>query len=369
MLACIPSDLWAPGTVGQRKFIEPLFTEDANIKDELDLPRSEFFMLPDGSSRSFSASFEKALYPNRWSVVIEQSRVYRRIARSTIAGFDDLEVATKLALYRRAEHELVLTPAVFLTAPTGSHVVAENRTKLQPALVFAKGFGDLKWGWLRPLALQGDIGYEAAVTGVRERHATYDMVLEYSVPNLNRFIRNADTGLTWSTICGWVTPHEQFSGICTHSSNSTVRPRLGGTSGSSATFLRPGLAYIGKFFQISTAADVPLRGYLPRRRVGAVVLFDLFLNKVVPAFGWTPFGKHHHDVDEPEMTARRRDENIVAESDKCCVYRSSSASVRETRYNDAARSTRAAAFGGQELQGDHYGRPGNSTWLRSQAVE
>jgi hypothetical protein len=44
------------------------------------------------------------------------------------------------------------------------------------------------------LALQGDIGYEAAVTGERERHATYDMVLEYSVPYLNRFIRNADTG-------------------------------------------------------------------------------------------------------------------------------------------------------------------------------
>ena len=32
MLACIPSDLWAHGTVGKRKFIEPLFTEDANIK-------------------------------------------------------------------------------------------------------------------------------------------------------------------------------------------------------------------------------------------------------------------------------------------------------------------------------------------------
>ena len=194
MLACIPSDLWAHGTVGRRKFIEPLFTEDANIKNELHLPRAEFLMLPDGSSRSFSASFEKALYPNRWSVVIEQSRGYRRVGGSTIAGFDDLEVGTKLALYRSAEHELVLTPALFLTAPTGSHSVAEHRTKLQPALVFAKGFGDLKWGWLRPLALQGDIGYEAAVTGERERHATYDMVLEYSVPYLNRFIRNADTG-------------------------------------------------------------------------------------------------------------------------------------------------------------------------------
>src|SRR5215471_14949221 len=240
MLACIPSDLWAHGIIGQRKFIEPLFTEDANIKNELDLPRAEFLMLPDGSSRSFSASFEKALYPNRWSVVIEQSRVYRRVAGSTIAGFDDLEVGTKLAIYRSAEHELVLTPALFLTAPTGSHSVAEHHTKLQPALVFAKGFGDLKWGWLRPLALQGDIGYEAAVTGERERHATYDMVLEYSVPYLNHVIRNADTGFDPErnlqldqpsrAILGNMYPFVEFNG-------STP---VGGTSGSSATFLRPG---------------------------------------------------------------------------------------------------------------------------------
>ena len=58
------------GSLGARhcrpeKFIELLFTEDANIKNELHLPRAEFLMLPDGSSRSFSASFEKALYPNR----------------------------------------------------------------------------------------------------------------------------------------------------------------------------------------------------------------------------------------------------------------------------------------------------------------
>ena len=103
MLACIPSALWAHGIVGQRMFIEPLFTEDANIENELDLPRSEFLTLPDGSFRSFSASFEKALYPNRWSVVIGESRIYRRVSGSTVAGFDDLEVGTKLSLYRNAD--------------------------------------------------------------------------------------------------------------------------------------------------------------------------------------------------------------------------------------------------------------------------
>jgi hypothetical protein len=279
-------------------FIEPLFAEDANIKNELDLPRAEFLTLPDGSFRGLGASCEKALYPSRWSVVIEQSRVYRRVAGSTIAGFDDLEVGTKLALYRSAKHELVLTPAIFLTAPTGSHIVAENRTKLQPALAFARGFGDLKWAWLRPFALQGDIGYEATIIGERERRATYDMVLEYSLPYLNRPARNADAGFhlehnprpghSSRAISGSTYPFIEFNG-------STP---VGGTSGSSATFLRPGAAYVGNYFQISAAADVPLRGYLPSRRVGAVVLFDLFLNEVVPAFGWTPFGKHHHHDDE-----------------------------------------------------------------------
>ena len=121
-------------------------------------------------------------------------------------------------------------------------------------------------GWLRPLALQGDIGYEAVVTGERERHATYDMVLEYSVPYLNRFIRNSDTGFdlehnlrlghSLRAVLGNMHPFVEFNG-------STP---VGGTSGSSATFLRPGATCVGKYFQISAAADVPLRGYLPRRK-------------------------------------------------------------------------------------------------------
>lgn len=298
ILACIPSHLWAHGIEGKRMFIEPLFTEDANVKNEVDLPRAEFLTLPDGTFRTFSVSFEKVLYPNRWSVVIGQSRVYRRSNGSTLAGFDDLEVGTKLAIYRSAEHELVLTPALFLSAPTGSRSVAEHRTKLQPTFVFAKGFGDLKWGLLRPLALQGDIGYEATVTGERERYATYDMVLEYSVPYLNHFTRNADAGFDVEhnlrmghfsrAILGDMFPFVEFNG-------STP---IGRTRGSSASFLRPGTAYIGKFFQISAAADVPLRSYVPRRRLGAVVLFDLFLDEVVPAFGWTPLGKHRQGEDE-----------------------------------------------------------------------
>jgi hypothetical protein len=187
----IPPAVWSHGVVGKRMFIEPLFTEDANIKDELDFPKVEFLEMPDGSFRTFDASFEKALYPERWSVVVDQSRVYRHVQGGTIAGFDDLEIGTKVAVYRNEPHEFVLTPAFFVTVPTGSRKVAEHHTALRSALLFAKGLGDLKLGWLRPIAFQGDFGYEASANGERERKLIYDMVMIYSVPYLNRFIRRA----------------------------------------------------------------------------------------------------------------------------------------------------------------------------------
>src|SRR5438270_11461960 len=164
----LPSSAWAHGVVGQRMFIEPLFAEDANIKNELDLPRIEVLSLPVGSFRTFDAVLEKALYPGRWSVTVDQSRIRRHDrGERPVAGFDDLDVGTKVAIYRNERREFVLTPAVFVTVPTGSRSVAERRTTIKPMLLFAKGLGDLDVGWLRPLAVQGDIGYEACARGER----------------------------------------------------------------------------------------------------------------------------------------------------------------------------------------------------------
>lgn len=296
-LLAAPRGMWGHGIVGQRMFIEPLVTEDANIKNELVLPSAEFLSMPDGSFRSLGASAEKALYPGRWSVVVEQGVLSRHAGGRTVSGFDDLEVGTKAAVYRNERHEMVLTPAIFAEFSTGARKVSEHRTALHPEMLFAKGFGDLKTNWLRPLAVQGDAGVELSATGERERNVTYDAVLMYSIPYLNRYVRNADAGFELEhnlrlghsshAILGNMFPFVEFNG------STPVQ----GTSGSSATFLRPGTLYMGKYFQISLAADIPLRGYLPQRRVGAVALIDIFLDELSPVLGWTPFGKHHHHED------------------------------------------------------------------------
>ena len=95
-------------------------------------------------------------------------------------------------------------------------------------------------GLAAPFRVAGRHRLRAAVTGERERNATYDMVLEYSVPYLNRLVRNPDTsfdqernlhrGHSSRAILGNMYPFVEFNG-------STP---VGGTSGSSAAFSDPG---------------------------------------------------------------------------------------------------------------------------------
>jgi hypothetical protein len=168
---------------------------------------------------------------------------------------------------------------------------------LQPMLLYGKGFGDVKINWLRPFAVQGDFGYGMSVTGPRDRQVIYDAVLEYSVPYLN-WMRKANGGYqmehqlrrghSLGAIVGDLFPFVEFNGT------TPVR----GTPGSSVTFLRPGALYMGKYFQLSLAADSPENGYLGPHRTGGVILLDLFLDELHPAFGWTPFGKKHRHSED-----------------------------------------------------------------------
>lgn len=306
-LICVNSAVWAHGIVGQRMFIEPLVAEDANIKNELDLPRIELLPMTDGTVRTLDGSLEKTLWPDRWSVVEEQSRVYRRLAGTTVAAFDDMEVGTKLAAYRNEQHEFVLTPALFFTAPTGSQKLGDRHTAVQPALLFAKGLGDVHVGWLRPVAFQGDVGYNVSAMGRPERRVIYDMVMEYSLPYLNQFVRNADAGFDLEhnlrlgnsarAILGDLFPFVEFN----------ASTPVAGTAHSTTSFLRPGVLYMGKFFQLGAAVDLPRGAGSSEQKAGCVILLDLFvilldlfLDEIHPAFGWTPFGTHrrqHEDKD------------------------------------------------------------------------
>lgn len=287
-----PPTAMAHGIVGKRMFIEPLVTEDANVKNELDLPSAEFLVQPNGTWRTIGFSFEKATYPHRFSFVLSDSRVYQHVGASALAGWDNFETGLKWEAYTNVAHELVLSPALFMSFPTGTERVIPQQTALRPEVAYGKGFGDLATGWLRPFALQGDFGYQASVTGPRDRELDYDEVVMYSIPYLNRWVRNADAGYSLehnlrqgfsrSAFFGDLYPYVEFN----------ASTPIGGTSGGTSSALRPGVLWMGKYAQVSLAADIPIQqpGIAPRH-AGAFILVDWFLDELFPRLSWTPFGK------------------------------------------------------------------------------
>jgi hypothetical protein len=293
IIALVPHYGYAHGTVGKRLFIEPLFAEDANVKNELILPRSEFLRLPDGTVRSFGFSLEKQLWQDRWSVSVEQGVGSVHMNRNAISGFDNVEISTKYAAYKNAPHEFILSPTVGVTLPTGSRKFVERHSAVSTGLLWAKGFGDLPGGWLRPLAVQADTLVEEVVSGEHKRTVVYDMVVEYSIPYLNHYIRKADgayntddslrVGSSVKAILGDMFPFVEFNG----------ETPLNGHNEHTSTFIRPGILHVGHYLQVTAAADIPLRSApsSPSRSVGAVIMFDFFLDEINHVFKWTPFGK------------------------------------------------------------------------------
>ena len=93
-------------------------------------------------------------------------------------------------------------------------------------------------------------------------------------------------GISWGALFGNLIPYVEVN-------SSTA---VGGIPGGTAASLRPGILWMGKYAQVSVAADIPLpaSGFQPRH-VGAVIQLDWFLDEIFPPFGWTPFGRHARD--------------------------------------------------------------------------
>lgn len=292
----IPScPAWAHGKIGKRVFLEPLTAEDANVKNELDLPRFELLPQPDGVAQDFSYSLEKEIYPHLFSISLGQDHLSLPSSTGPMAGWDNLQLGLKWQAYTNVPHEFALTPALFVTLPTGNPRISPPETALQPMLLFAKGMGDLpndgSARWLRPFALQGDLGYLHSVDGAHDRQTIYDLVVEYSLPYLDQWVRYANAGYRVKetlrqgfrpgAILGDLFPFAEFNGTAA----------VQGTPGGNTIFIRPGVAYMGSYFQLSLAADFEASGPVHLHQAGSVVLLDFFLDDIFPALRWTPFGR------------------------------------------------------------------------------
>lgn len=296
-LLCLAPGAPAHGIVGKRLFIEPLVTQDASPKNELDLPVWEVIQTPDGHTAAFNYSVEKKLMPG-FSVSFDNSIVsFTPNGRGSVVGFGNIGFGAKYALYRNAAHEFILSSAFDVEVPTGNpRVGANSSTTLTPGLLYAKGFGDLSahriLKWLSPLALQGDFTLDFPIKGDSKSEPSrvphVDVVLEYSLPYLNAFVRHADAGYpleegairkghSLRAIAGNLFPFAEF--------NFSWVPGNAGIDLRPQGFIRPGLVYVGHYIEIGAAAELPANSFTGRS-MGAIGIVDLFIGDVFPKLGW-----------------------------------------------------------------------------------
>jgi hypothetical protein len=281
------------GIVGKRLFIEPLFTEDANPKTELDFPVFESIHLPDGHYSAFNYGLEKKLSA-RFSVSFENSyNWFSPNGEPGVSGFNNVGFGAKYALYTSPKHEFIVSSWLGVDAPTGDVAAgAEPFTTITPGFLYAKGFGDLPSSgfsnWLRPFAVQGDflLDFPAGAPNTPERANVpqADLVIEYSLPYLNAYVRHANAGYSVSdggfrngfslgAIAGDLFPFVEL--------NFEAAPYRGGRR--AFGYYRPGVDYVGHYFQVGFAAELPANAFTGSH-IGAVGIFDIFLDEVFPKF-------------------------------------------------------------------------------------
>lgn len=279
LMALAPDIARAHGVVGDRIFLSPIVGNDAFPDNALTFAtrRSdyEFSLIP---------SFEKQLSDSSSLLFVSGwNRVTPGAGQQGASGSVDLTIFFRQAVFISTEHEMELTLSPLLIVPTGNRRIADQGyTHLGGEALLGKGLGDLvdspMLKFLRPIAVQAEAGYAGRIQGPKNSDVFGNLELEYSLSYLNRFVERLDVGRPWIDLV----PYVQLN---------YAQSLFGSRLALSPDFrLTPGLAYLGKYCEISAGAQVALNGAAPSGdRVAVIGLVEVFYDDIFPALAWNPF--------------------------------------------------------------------------------
>jgi len=164
----------AHGFAGPHMFISTLLIDDPNVADEASLPTFIWLPQPNGGGPApgqyqVNFEFDKTITDNFGFAVADGYTWLRTPGMGTAGGWQNLEGTLKYKPYVNAEHEFMLSIGVVrefartgATGNNGALLDNDDTSSTAPTIYWGKGFGDLPIGWLRPLALTGELGYRIA---------------------------------------------------------------------------------------------------------------------------------------------------------------------------------------------------------------
>ena len=287
-------DAHAHGFAGDHMFVSTLIIDDPNVSDEASLPTFSYLPQPtNGGSApglyAMNVEFDKRITENFGFGLNSGYNWLTRPGDKTATGFSNLLVTLKYKTYVNAEHEFMMSLGVqrqfARTGANGTNGAAldvDDSSSTTPLIYFGKGFGDLPIGWLRPLALTGELGYTiadkklkidpadgSALNNGRGNAWTGGLSLQYSLRYLSSQVK--DYGLP--TFVNRLTPLVEVAW-----SSPASKPNGGDVT---RYLVATGLNYTAQSYAVSVEALIP-GNKQTGSHLGVVAQFHLYFDDMFP---------------------------------------------------------------------------------------
>jgi hypothetical protein len=267
----------------RRDFFTPIIADDALPANQLDLTPWDVEK-QHGSTFAMNFELDKKLSANSDIELSSPLNAFSPTRRKQVTGFQDIEAIMKYAFYESDEHESACALGLDTIFPTGNRRSGSVRNfRTGPLFLWDQGMGDLDNAgflrYLRPFALQGDVGILPVAGNPASAAILFDNALSYSLDYLVRSSRAPRLPAALAALI----PFTEFN---------YVQVPLGAPRLRSGPDLRltPGVAYLNGPYQLTVGTQAPLND--TARRDGfalVVVMLAVTLDEIFPPAGFTLF--------------------------------------------------------------------------------
>jgi hypothetical protein len=291
-IAALANQAQAHMFAGDHMFISTLIVDNPMPLDAASLPNFSYLPQPSNGGPApglynLQGTFDKRITENLGFYIEESYNWLTQPGAKTATGWSNLTVALQYRAYVSAEHEFVTSVGVErefartgATGTNGALLGNDDSSFTTPTIYFGKGFGDLPIGWLRPLALTGELGYTIADTKLkvdpaglpvnngRDNAWTGGLTLQYSMRYLS-----SPMNYNLPTFVNRLTPVAELSW-----SSPASRPN----DGDSTKYLfAVGLNYTERNYSFAVEALIP-GNKETGSHLGVIAQFYLFFDDLLP---------------------------------------------------------------------------------------
>jgi len=271
---------------GDRVFPTTLTMDDPGVSDELSLPTIMLTPTPFGESNDYGYEWDKTITEDL-GFAVNGDYLTQRGPTQHSSGWDNITVTLKdqHPCIERYEHEeLTWSVGLIRQIPGTGSVQLRNAGAIAsvgstaPTFYIGKGLGDLRDGYLRPLALTFEVSRVISDTpSVSPSAWAYAASLQYSMPYLQQHVK----ALRAPQFLTRMTPIVEVA-------------MSSPDSGSPSATISPGILYDSNSWQLGAEAIIPGTNATRQvQRTGVLVQFHVFLDTFYKSWFGKPLIKRN----------------------------------------------------------------------------